>query len=152
MRIQRRLRGGPAGVALALAAALAALPACDSDEGYIEVTLKAKDRAEQVACQAQLRALGTHLNKYAMMHEAKFPPSLAELKLSAQDLGCPGPRGKAYVYVSGQGMASPPDNVLVYEAEPAHGETCNVLFVDGSVKGLTPTELAGALAPTKPAD
>jgi len=152
MRIHRRLRGGVVGLSLALAAALAALPACDRDTGYVEATLKAKDRAEKVVCQTQLRALGMHLSQYAMMHEAKFPPSLAELQLSPDELRCPGRKGQPYVYVPGQGTASPPGNVLVYEAEPVHGETCNVLFVDGSVGELTPAALADALAQAKASD
>ncbi len=147
MFARERLGGRRMWVAVALVAAMCALPACDDGKkGYVETVLSAKDKAEAAACKAQLRSLGQILIQYAADHSARFPMSLDKLQLLAQQVRCPGTRGAKYVYIPGQPLTSPPTNVLVYEAEPVHGDKCNVLYRDGSVGDLTPAELAQAVA------
>lgn len=125
----------------------AALAGCGDDDGkgYIETVLSAKDVAERTACKMQLRGLSTRLTQYAAAHRGEFPASLKDLDLLANDTRCPGVKARPYVYVAGKTTQSTPGDILLYEAEPAHGPNCNVLTVDGTVKEMTPDELSAAL-------
>ncbi len=146
-------------VLLALAAA-GAVGCGDKEEGspqqgYIETVLSAKDRAEMVACQTQLRNLGVTLTSMAAGSGGKFPASLdalvADGTVSAKQAHCPSRKGKRYVYVAGQTTNAPGDNLLLYEDAPVHGGKCNVLYVNGRVEALTPEQLQAALERTRKA-
>ena len=141
-------------VMAAAAAGLLLAPSCGNDEeetktpGYLEVLADAKIKADAVACQVRLRALGQALASYALSNEGRFPPSLAALAESGMAPGmpfrCPVPSGQPYAYVPGQNQGMPRDNIIVYEEKAVHAGRCNVARLDGSVASLTKAELDAA--------
>ena len=129
-----------------VAIGMCVLPGCDDGKkDYIETVLSVKDKGELVACKQQLSSLASYLNDYAEAHNDEFPPSLGDLDVLSQHITCPGARGRAYGYVKGKNTRSSRDEIVLYEAKPAHGPTCNVLLVGGMVEEMTPEELAAAL-------
>lgn len=114
---------------------------------HTTVMLDTKDKASDVACQMNLRAIAQNLQMYAVSNE-RFPGSRQELvdfSGNSRLFRCPDPNGGEYLYVPGQGGDTSAGGVLVYESKPAHHGRCNVLFTNGQIALLTPEELRQAL-------
>jgi len=154
-------RARRAAVAATAAALLLLAAGCGDDgesneggsDGYLETVLRSKDLADATACQAQLKALATTLATWAAEHGGKFPAALDGLvasgDLSPRQLHCPSRKGKRYVYIAGQKLGMPGDNVLVYEDTPVHDGKCHVLRLSGAVEALNPEDLRAAVERTR---
>jgi hypothetical protein len=117
---------------------------------YSEALVDAKYSAITVKCQTNLRAIWQNLQMYVVSNE-KFPPSQAALEEwsgNSQLFKCPAAEGQKYVYITGQSGDMPPENILVFEPQPAHNGKCNVLRLNGQIELLTPEELKKAVDAT----
>ena len=117
---------------------------------YTDAMIKTTDKAADVACQLNLRAISQNIQVYAVSNE-HFPESqeeLIELCGKPRAFHCPDPNGSQYVYIPGQDGGMSASNVLVYESEPVHGGRCNALFLGGQIEALTPEQLERAVEAT----
>jgi hypothetical protein len=122
----------------------------EAGQQYTEAMVGAENKALNVKCQTNLRAIGQNIQIYAMSNDS-FPPSLEtliEFSGSTQLFQCPDPNGSKYVYIPGQNNNMPPTNILVYEPKPVHNGRCNLLRLNQQIELLSPEELQQALEQT----
>ncbi len=119
-------------------------------EEYGKALGGAEAKSGEVACALQLDSIYKSIRIATTANDGRLPDRLEEL-YPPGELHCPVRGGPAYKYVPGQTQSMPPDNVLVYEAEPFHKGKCSVLRLNGVIELLTPAELAAALAKTRQA-
>jgi hypothetical protein len=121
---------------------------------FTSIILPYLRRDSEVRCPRSLKQIGSALLLYALDHGHRYPPSLDALfsdsktGLEAATFKCPGDPEKgvsAYVYV-GRGMTESelPETIVAYDAN--HEEGMYVLYGDGHVNFLGPTEGKHALA------
>jgi hypothetical protein len=123
----------------------------EAGQEYTTGLMNTKMRASDVACQANLRAIGQCLLTYAASNES-FPDSQQELVNlcgNSRLFRCPDPNGGEYTYIPGMRGDMPDRSVVVYESEPAHHGRCHALLLGGQIVALTPEELQAALAATQ---
>jgi len=117
---------------------------------YGEALVDTKYSAITVKCQTNLRAIWQNLQMYVVSNE-RFPASQAALEEwsgNSQLFKCPAPDEQKYIYIPGQNGDMPPENILVFEPQPAHNGKCNVLRLNGQIELLTPEELKKAIDAT----
>jgi hypothetical protein len=122
----------------------------EAGQQYTEAMIGAENKALNVKCQTNLRAIGQNLQIYAISNDS-FPPSLEsliEFSGSTQLFQCPDPNGSKYVYIPGQSNRMPPTNILVYEPKPIHNGRSNVLRLNGQIEQLSPEQLKQAVEQT----
>jgi prepilin-type processing-associated H-X9-DG protein len=126
-----------------------------------------KRQSPRVTCMVNLRNLGAGLSAYADQHDGKYPlaDSWCDLLVDAfilkEHFRCPVGEKKSpcdYAMNPHAGPRGSSEVVLLFESKPGwnqsggpellttenhHGKGCNVLFVDGSVRFVTPGELVG---------
>ncbi len=121
-----------------------------------------------VACRNNMKYLGVAIQMYAGENSGSYPPPEKWCDLVTTDLGdladkafhCPAVKEYMYHYAMNPNCKpnSPPDTVLLFETQNSgwnlsggpellttenHKEkVCNVLFNDGSVKGIKKEEIA----------
>ena len=118
---------------------------------YTQGMVTAQNKATTVSCQMNLRTIYQNLQIYGIENN-QFPDSFEDISDWSGDsrlFRCPDPNGVEYIYIPGQRMNSPSSNILVYESEPVHNGSCNVLRVNGAIDLITPEELQIAIKETK---
>ena len=122
---------------------------------YIETTIGAKNRAEDVTGSVNLSAVYKSLQIYALGNEGKFPETPEELSIEANL-----PRGYVWlpskpaqesltVYVAAQDQSMPATNILMYESVLGSDGMCMVLRLGGAVEKLTLEQVRAAVAETR---
>jgi prepilin-type processing-associated H-X9-DG protein len=110
---------------------------------------RARELSKRTVCMSNMRGLGTAMYIYA--HEdSKFPDDLGALIeaniATEKQFVCPSTTAQVgsgldacYIYIPGQGLASQPRNVVLYEKRGNHSDDGgNVLFQDSHVEWITP--------------
>lgn len=118
---------------------------------YTRGVVNTQKKATTLSCQINLRTIYQNLQIYGIENN-EFPSSFKEIEDWSGDsklFRCPDPNGQEYIYIPGQRLNSPPQNILVYEPEPVHNGGCNVLRVNGMIDLVSPEELQAALKETK---
>jgi hypothetical protein len=156
---RRRIKMGVLGGLLALVLAgvawqvLRPRPPEPAPQGssYIGALIGAKNMAERVGCQSNLRSVSTMLKTYAAQYEGRFPPTAEAFARAVGAPRCPAKRdGQPYGYVPGLTERSPPGQVLVHERNTPHDGLGHALLVDGTIASLTWEQLRQAV-PDMPA-
>jgi len=122
----------------------------EAGQQYTEGMIKTQNKAINIKCQMNMRAIGQNIQIYATSNDS-FPPSLEaliEFSGSTQLFQCPDPEGGKYVYIPGQNNSMPPTNILIYEPKPVHDGRCNVLRLNGQIELLNPEQVQQAVAQT----
>jgi len=133
------LAGGAAGVAIALPA-----------------IARARQIAKRLLSGTNLSGIGKACVIYAYDYDDKLPPNLEELiekcELSPKSLESPRkPKdfdGPSYIYITGQTMASEPDNIVAYENPAFLSDGTNVLYMDCHVAFVKPDQFLRDLEET----
>ena len=118
---------------------------------YGQAMVNTQNKATTLNCQMNLRTIYQNLQIYAIENN-EFPDSFEDIADWSGDsrlFRCPDPNGAEYIYIPGHRMNSPTQNILVYEPEPVHNGTCNVLRVSGAIDLITPEELQIAIKQTQ---
>ena len=122
----------------------------EAGQEYTEGMIRTQNKAIDVKCQMNMRAIGQNIQIYAISNDS-FPSSLEaliEFSGSTQLFQCPDPEGGKYVYIPGQNNNMPPTNILLYEPEPVHNGRCCVLRLNRQIELLSPEQLKEAVAQT----
>jgi hypothetical protein len=119
---------------------------------YTDAMITTQNKALVINCHTNLRSIWQSIQTYAITNE-QFPSSQQDLIRWIGDsrvFRCPASDPPVeYVYIPGQNLDMPPDNVLVYEPEPVHDGRCSVLRQGGQIELLTPEQLQAALTRTR---
>ncbi len=120
-------------------------------EQYTDAMITTQHKALVINCHANLRSIWQCIQSYAITNE-QFPSSQDELVQwcgGSKIFRCPASDPPVeYVYIPGQNLDMPPDNILVYEPEPVHDGKCSVLRLSGQIDLLTPEEVRVAVIRT----
>jgi hypothetical protein len=129
------------------------LPPAQPQGGYLEAVVNSLHHAEQSNCRNQLTGAFRALRAYADGHGGLYPRSLREGYASAviavEAVMCPGSRHVRYEYVQGLTLDSPPESIIVYEAQPGHLDKCMALRLTGQCELLEPAQLEEELRSTR---
>ena len=118
---------------------------------YGQAMVNTQNQATTLNCQMNLRTIYQNLQIYAIENN-QFPDSFEDIADWSGDsrlFRCPDPNGQEYVYIPGQRLNSPSSNIIVYESEPVHNGTCNVLRVSGAIDSITHEQLQIAVKQTQ---
>lgn len=118
---------------------------------YAQTMVSTQNQAKLLKCQQNLYAINQGVRLYGLSND-KLPDTFDDLVNEVGDsrvFQCPEPNSPKYVYIPGQTLDSPSDNILLYEPKPVHDGRGNVLRVSGAIDLLTPEELQAALQQTK---
>jgi hypothetical protein len=121
----------------------------DVGSQYGNAVFESKHTAERVVSQNNLDLVRGAIRQYQATEE-RFPADLNELvkkQLISPDALKPAPEAALYIYIPGQRDDMPAENVLVYEAA-ATRDIVNVLFRDGTIKGMSPDAAKAAVSKT----
>ncbi|MCD6405973.1 MAG: hypothetical protein J7M19_09115 [Planctomycetes bacterium] len=128
--------------------------------GWLDLPENPSEALLETACGRNLRELAASVKRYAEFHDGKVPEKLdkkTDYRFAPLVTRCPAhpsPKGPSYATVAGLDISSVPQDarasvVLVYENGPAHREKPGVVFLDGTLKRLTPDELRQAVESTR---
>jgi hypothetical protein len=118
---------------------------------YGQAVVNTQNKATTFVCQHNMRQIWAVIQMDSMSND-KLPDSFDELVNDVGDsrvFKCPEPNSPTYVYIPGQTLDSPPENILLYEPQPVHGGMCNVLKVSGQIESIGQQELQAAIEQTK---
>lgn len=123
---------------------------------YLEVVIEAKRFAARKMSEVRLKEIKKAVDIYAMQEEEHFPASLDELVkkniMPADMAKTPGNTARTYVYITGLGVSSPKESILVYDPCQYGPDRVLALRVSGDVVELTPDGLRAALKNQKAKD
>ncbi len=128
--------------------------------GWLDLPENPSQALLEAACDRNLRELAASVKKYAEFHNGKVPQGLdktTDYRFAPLVTRCPVQAfadGPSYATVAGLDIfAVPPDaragTVLVYENGSPHGKRPGIVFLDGTLKRLTPDELREAVRSTR---
>ena len=111
---------------------------------------KAMKEAKKYECMSNLRQIGMALKMYYVDYDEQFPANLEDVYpqyvLDANIFRCPASDNLTYAYVSGLTEAHPGNTIIVYDSSVTnHGNSRNVLFIDGHVKWMGERKFQEAL-------
>jgi len=129
----------------------------------VPALVRARNRADEASCAAQLRNIGWALRMYAQDHSGQLPPELTGLtpryledvavyrcpsavvvEKRYPQLFEPAPLGTVdYVYVAGLAIDDRPGFEVVWDNAARHGGKANVLYLSSRVEKLDPMDLPG---------
>ncbi len=118
---------------------------------YVQGMVNTQNKASVLKCQMNLQTIYKSIQLFAITSD-KLPETFQELVDEVGDsrvFQCSEPNSPKFVYIPGQTLDSPPENILVYEPQPVHNGMSNVLRVNGSVDMFSPGQLQAAIDQTR---
>ncbi len=115
---------------------------------YSQALIQSQQNATDLSCHMNLRAVFQML-QVAVASEGAYPDSREALHQWCSDprlLACPDPNGGNYIYIPPKRTDSAALQILLCDPKPAHQGQCSVLYTNGQIGFLTPSEVKAMLS------
>lgn len=114
---------------------------------YSQALIQTQQNATDMSCHMNLRSVYQML-QVAVASEGSYPESRDALRQWCSDrrlLACPDPNGGDYIYIPPRRTDSEAIKILLCDPKPAHQGKCSVLYTNGQIGFLTPSEIKAML-------